>query len=174
MGALAGQLQLDDTPVERLYWGLLIFDLLPELSGREDKASPIEKELSERLRLRGKTQGLMRQLRIVKSKLPQLTDPHQRPSEVAAILDKVQPAVLLLLWLVAEDPLLRERLKSYVQIWRHVRPALDGRDLLALGLPPGPGYGQIMRSLRTALLDGEIEAGAPEHKLAESMVQEML
>ena len=174
VGALAGQLELDDTPVERLYWGLLIFDLLPELSGREDKASPIEKELSERLRLRGKTQGLMRQLRIVKSKLPQLTDPHQRPSEVAAILDRAQPAVLLLLWLVAEDPLLRERLKCYVQIWRHVRPALDGRDLLALGLPPGPGYGQIMRRLRTALLDGEIEAGAPEHKLAESMVQEML
>ncbi len=174
VGALAGQLQLDDTPVERLYWGLLIFDLLPELSGRDDKASPIEKELSERLRLRGKTQGLMRQLRIVKTRLPKLTDPQKRPSKVAAILDKVQPAVLLLLWLVAEDSLLRERLTCYVQSWRHVRPALDGRDLLELGLPPGPGYGQIMRRLRTALLDGEIEAGAAEHELAKSMVRNML
>lgn len=174
IGALAGQLQLDDTPVERLYWGLLIFDLLPELSGRDDKASPIEKELSERLRLRGKTQGLMRQLRIVKTRLPKLTDPQKRPSKVAAILDKVQPAVLLLLWLVAEDSLLRERLTCYVRSWRHVRPALDGRDLLELGLPPGPGYGQIMRRLRTALLDGEIEAGAAEHELAKSMVRNML
>lgn len=174
VGALAGHLQLDDTPVERLYWGLLIFDLLPELSGRDDKASPIEKELSERLRLRGKTQSLMRQLRIVKTKLPQLTDPRLRPSEVVAILDRAQPAVLLLLWLVAEDSMLRERLTCYVQSWQHVRPALDGRDLLELGLRPGPGYGQIMRRLRTALLDGEIEAGAPEHKLAKSMVQDML
>lgn len=174
VGALAGQLLLDDTPVERLYWGLLIFDLLPVESGTDGKASPIEKELSERLRLRGKTQSLMRQLRIVKTRLPQLTDPQKRPSEVAAILDKVQPAVLLLLWLVGEDSLLRERLTRYVQSWRHVRPALDGRDLLELGLRPGPGYGQIMRRLRTALLDGEIEAGAPEHRLAESMVQEML
>jgi len=41
-------------------------------------------------------------------------------------------------------------------------------------LKPGPEYGQIIRRLRTALLDGEIEAGAPEQKLAESMVRNIL
>ena len=171
---LAGQLQLEDTPVERLYWGLLIYDLLPAVRGDDDKASPIEIELSERLRLRGKTQSLMRQLRIVKARLPQLTDPQQMPSEVVAILDRAQPAVLLLLSLLEEDSLLRERLNCYVGRWRHVRPDLDGRDLKQLGLPPGPGYGQIMRRLRTALLDGEIEAGATEHELAKKMVSKML
>lgn len=172
--ALAGQLQLDDTPVERLYWGLLVFDVLPVESDIEGEASSIERELSERLRLRGKTQGLMRQLRMVKKHLPQLTSLQQRPSEVVAILDRAQPAVLLLLSLVEGSPLLHKRLNCYVQRWRHIRPALDGRDLLQLGLSPGPGYGQIMRTLRTALLDGEIEAGEAEHKLAKSMVQEML
>ena len=172
--ALAGHLQLDDTPVERLYWGLLVFDALPVESESEGKPSSIEKELSERLRLRGKTQGLMRQLRMVKKHLPQLTSLQQRPSEVVAILDRAQPAVLLLLSLVEGHPLLHKRLNCYVQRWRHIRPALDGRDLLQLGLSPGPGYGQIMRRLRTALLDGEIEAGEAEHRLAESMVQEML
>ena len=172
--AIAGQLQLDDTPVERLYWGLLIFDVLPVDCDSEGKASPIEKELSERLRLRGKTQGLMRQLRMVKRHVPELTDLQQRPSEVVAILDRAQPAVLLLLSLVEEDPLLHRRLNCYVHRWRHVRPALDGRDLLQMGLPPGPGYGQIMRRLRKGLLDGEIEAGEAERQLAESMVQEML
>ena len=172
--ALAGQLQLEDSPVERLYWGLLIYDLLPPEDGDDVKASSLEKELSERLRLRGRTQSLMRQLRFVKTRLPQLTDPQQRTSEVVATLDKAQPAVLLLLSLVEENSLLRKRLNCYLQTWRHIRPALDGRDLQQLGLPPGPGYGKIMRRLRTALLDGEIEAGAPEQELAESMARNML
>ena len=172
--ALAGQLQLDDTPVERLYWGLLIFDVLRVNGENDGKASTIEKELSDRLRLRGRTQGLMRQLRMVKKRMPELTDLQQRPSEVVAILDGVQPAVLLLLSLVDENPLLHRRLNCYVHRWRHVRTALDGRDLLQMGLPPGPGYGQIMRRLRNGLLDGEIEAGEAERQLAESMVQEML
>ena len=172
--AFAGQLQVDDTPVERLYWGLLIYDLLPAGRGNEDRASSVEQELSDRLRLRGRTQGLMRQLRIVKSRLQELTDPQQRPSEVAAILDRAQPAVLLLLSLVEEDSLLQERLNCYMQTWRHVRPALDGRDLQELGLPRGPGYGQIMRRLRAALIDGEIDAGAPEHKLAKELALKML
>ena len=172
--ALAGHLQVEDTPIERLYWGLLIYDLLPAESGKDDKASPIENELSGRLRLRGKTQSLMRQLRIVKTRVPQLTDPQQRPSDVVAILDKAQPAVLLLLSLLERHSLLQKRLRCYVQRWRHVRPALDGRDLKQLGLPPGPGYGQIMRRLRRALLDGEIEAGAPEHRLAKTMVSKIL
>ena len=168
------QFQLEDTPIERLYWGLLIYDLLPAEDGNGDKASSLEKELSERLRLRGRTQRLMRELRMVKTRLPQLSDPQQRPSEVVAVLDRAQPAVLLLLSLVEEDALLRRRLKCYEQTWRHVHPALDGRDLMRLGLQPGPEYGQIMRGLRTALLDGEIEAGAPEQRLAESMVRDIL
>ena len=170
----ADQFQLDDTPIERLYWGLLVYDLLPVENGSGDKPSSLERELSERLRLRGRTQRLMRQIRTVKTRLPQLTDPQQRPSDVVAILDRAQPAVLLLLSLVEEDSLLRERLNCYERTWRHTHSALDGRDLKQLGLRPGPEYGQILRRLRTALLDGEIEAGAPEHELAESMVREML
>jgi len=169
-----GQFQLEDTPIERLYWGLLIYDLLPVENGNGDKASSLEKELSERLRLRGRTQRLMRELRMVKTRLPQLSGPQQRPSEVVAVLDRAQPAVLLLLSLVEEDALLHRRLKCYEQTWRHVHPALDGRDLMRLGLQPGPEYGQIMRGLRTALLDGKIEAGAPEQRLAESMVRDIL
>lgn len=165
---------LEDTPVERLYWGLLIYDLLPPENGNGGRASSLERELSERLRLRGRTQRLMRELRMVKTRLPQLTDPRQRPSEVVAVLDRAQPAVLLLLSLVEEDALLRKRLTCYERSWRRVHPALDGKDLMKLGLQPGPEYGQIIRRLRTALLDGEIEAGAAEHRLAESMVRAIL
>jgi tRNA nucleotidyltransferase (CCA-adding enzyme) len=85
-------------------------------------------------------------------------------------LDTAQPAVLLLLSVLEDSRLLRERLHCYTQTWRHIRPSLDGRDLRRLGLRPGPDYGRILRRLREALLDGEIEAGAAEWELAKSII----
>jgi tRNA nucleotidyltransferase domain 2 putative len=39
---------------------------------------------------------------------------------------------------------------------------LSGRDLIALGLKPGPRFGEILEAVQTAQLDGEIKdrAGA--------------
>ena len=170
----AGQFQLEDTPIELLYWGLLIYDLLPKAHGSDDGASPLERDLSERLKLRGRTQRLMRQLRMAKGRLPQLTGPQQPPSTIVALLDQAQPAALLLLSLLEEDPLLGERVQCYTKTWRHIHPSLDGRDLRQLGLPPGPDYGHILRRLRGALLDGEIEAGAAELELAKSIIRNKL
>ena len=138
----------------------------PKAHGSDDGASPLEKDLSERLKLRGRTHRLMRQLRMAKGRLPPLTDPQQPPSTIVALLDQAQPAALLLLSVLEENPLLGERVQCYTQTWRHIHPSLDGRDLRQLGLPPGPDYGHILRRLRGALLDGEIEAGAAELELA--------
>ena len=167
---LAVQFPLDGTPIERLYWGLLIYDLLPIATGSSDGPSQLEKELSKRLRLRGRTQRLMRQLRTAKAGVPQLTAPQQRPSTIVALLDRAQPAVLLLLSVLEDNPLVRERLGCYTQTWRHIHTSVDGSDLRRLGLRPGPEYGRILRRLREALLDGEIEAGAAELELAKSII----
>ena len=162
------------TPIERLYWGLLVYDLLPTTGSGEGETTPLESELSERLKLRGKTRQLMRELRLVKARLPELTDHRILPSEVVAILDRVQPAILLLVSLLEEDALLRERLDCYAQSWQHIQSSLDGEDLRKLGLPVGPAYGEVLRALRSALLDGEVAAGDAESVLAERLVRERL
>lgn len=160
--------------IERLYWGLLVYQLLPPERATDGGPTAVEEALGERLKLRSETRRLMRQLQMLKARLPQLVDPHARPSATVALLDQAQPHALLLLSLLESDPLLYERLHCYTQSWRHIHPSLNGRDLRQLGLPPGPLYGQILRRLRTALLDGEIEAGAEEWQLAEEMIREKL
>ena len=160
--------------IERLYWGLLIYELLPQESAIEGSSTAVEEALSERLKLRGETKRLMRQLQRLKARLPQLVDPQAPPSAIVALLDQAQSEALLLLPLLESSPLLLERLQCYQQSWRHIHPSLNGGDLRGLGLPPGPRYGQILRRLRTALLDGEIEAGAAEWRLAEALVREKL
>ncbi len=160
-----------DEPIERLYWGLLIYELLPLETEADGASSAVEKALSERLKLRSETQRLMRQLQTVKTRLPRLIDPQAPPSAIVAALDQARPSALLLFAVLEENELLQERLLHYAQTWQHVHPSLDGNDLRQMGLRPGPLYGEILRRARAALLDGEIEPGAAEQRLAQAIIR---
>jgi len=59
-------------------------------------------------------------------------------------------------WLAGQGPDIRARLAA---IPRPVFP-LEGRDVLALGLPPGPAVGALLRAVRTWWLDGGCTASA--------------
>jgi tRNA nucleotidyltransferase (CCA-adding enzyme) len=61
-----------------------------------------------------------------------------------------------LLWLMAQETAekVRQAISRHLVLWRHVHPALSGRDLMALGVPEGPAVGEALRVLRDARLDG--------------------
>jgi hypothetical protein len=40
--------------------------------------------------------------------------------------------------------------------WRDVAPVVSGSDLVARGVPPGPGIGRALRAVRAAVLDGQV------------------
>lgn len=163
-----------EAPIERLYWGVLIYDLLPSELEIDRSPSDVELALSDRFRLRGETRRLTRQLQQLKMSLPLLAGKKTVPSTVVHILDQAQPAARLLLSILEVDPILRERLLCYAQTWRHVSPSMDGKDLEKLGLKPGPLYGEILRRLRAALIDGDVQAGAAEWEFAKGIVSEKL
>jgi poly(A) polymerase len=48
-------------------------------------------------------------------------------------------------------------------------PLLTGRDLIALGLKPGPRFGEILEAVQTAQLDGEIKDRAGALKLLQAL-----
>jgi tRNA nucleotidyltransferase (CCA-adding enzyme) len=59
-----------------------------------------------------------------------------------------------------------ELLTRYQADWRHVAPDLDGHDLLALGMAPGPELGDVLEALLAARLDGESASAAEDRALA--------
>ena len=63
----------------------------------------------------------------------------------------------------------RRNLARYLDVSRRRTP-LDGHDLLALGVSPGPAVGGILTTLRNAVLDGAVRTRAQ----AERFVQERL
>jgi tRNA nucleotidyltransferase (CCA-adding enzyme) len=143
---------LSAEPIERLYWGIMTYR----------QPAGVDEALVERLGLRGETQRLVESLETLRQRLSELSQPDLRPSQIARLLDGTTPTARALTQILCEDEAIVDLLRRYDAEWRDVRPHLDGRDLAALGLPTGPLYGAILRDLRAARLDGEIDSREDE------------
>lgn len=64
------------------------------------------------------------------------------------------------------------RLQRYLQEWRGLRPRLNGNDLLALGVPPGPAVGRAIARLRAARIRGETQSIDDETALVRELVEQ--
>jgi tRNA nucleotidyltransferase (CCA-adding enzyme) len=71
----------------------------------------------------------------------------------------------------AESPRVACRLAEYMNELRFVAPTLNGRDLLAMGVPDGPMVGRILRDLREAKLDRKVSTETQERRLAQDILR---
>ena len=72
-------------------------------------------------------------------------------------------------YFIAHDEQLKDIFFKYLSEWRHIKPHITGDDLQAHGLEPGPKYGEILRRLRAAWLDGEVRNEEEEKALLNSL-----
>ena len=85
------------------------------------------------------------------------------PSEIAAAVSGAPPEVVALAGALGAEPQARDWLERL----RHVRLEIDGRDLLAAGVPEGPAIGRGLRAALGAKLDRR--ASGREQELAEAL-----
>ena len=85
-----------------------------------------------------------------------------RPSEVDDLLRTYEEHALRAGAALASEDLAASWVRRYLDELRHVRPLLDGNDLLALGVERGPEVGELLRALRNARLDGEVHTREDE------------
>ena len=76
-----------------------------------------------------------------------------RPSHIADALALFEPAALEALYLTGDAAEARA-IASYLGAWRHVRPELNGNDLLEMGVRQGPLVGKFLDQLRKDRMDG--------------------
>ena len=126
-------------------------------------APPVPEVVARRLRVRKATLEHLLGLADLLPALAALPD-DARPSAVVHAVERFAPRTLLTARLLDVSPRVNAWLDRYMAEWRHVRPTLNGDDLRALGLPPGPLYTRILGRLLDARLDGEVvdEAGERE------------
>lgn len=71
------------------------------------------------------------------------------------------------------SPRVRERIGLFLSDLRSATTSLNGRDLVALGVPEGPRVGEILAELLDARLDGEVTCEREERALAERLSQKL-
>jgi tRNA nucleotidyltransferase (CCA-adding enzyme) len=108
--------------------------------------------------------------RLLRQDLPPLIG--ASPSQVASRLDEVPPLAIYAAYIASDDKRLRATIQEYLTNWRHITPGLDGHDLRARGLPPGPVYRHILEALRDAWLDGEITTEEEEAAMVDQLIAE--
>ncbi len=87
----------------------------------------------------------------------------ETPSAIAAAALDAPPELVALAGAVGPERHAREWLERL----RHVRLSIDGRDLIAAGVPQGPAIGRALRAALAAKLDGG--ADGREQELAEAL-----
>ncbi len=79
-----------------------------------------------------------------------------RPSAITARLEAMPRLALYVLYLTRQDDGERRMLERFIDTWCKMMPSINGDDLRAMGVTPGPSYREILESLRQGWLDGEI------------------
>jgi tRNA nucleotidyltransferase (CCA-adding enzyme) len=97
--------------------------------------------------------------------------PGAPPSRIVDTLEDLAPSALAAAF-AAADARAQEVLDAYLTTWRGVHPVTTGAALQSRGLPPGPRYRRILRTLRKARLDGQIDSPESEERLLDSLLHE--
>ena len=95
----------------------------------------------------------------------ELSRPTVTPSGAVRLLDGYAPFAIRAMALLSEEPVVRDRLASYLSKWSDLRALLPAERLIELGVPPGLAVGQCLASLRAARLDGQTHSVEEEIEL---------
>jgi tRNA nucleotidyltransferase (CCA-adding enzyme) len=128
------------------------------------------KTLSRRLRFPAALTRLLSAGSMLRTDLSALAD--SPPSGWVDRLEDVPELAVYAISLSAEGQA-KQALNDYLEQWRHIKPRTTGHDLKRLGLPPGPNYQNILRTLRNAWLDGEIDSENEEIALLEHLLSQI-
>jgi tRNA nucleotidyltransferase (CCA-adding enzyme) len=146
---------LPDVPRPDLYLSLLCYRLT---------TSELER-LMKYLRLTKATAQILRDTLAIKSKTRELATPGLAPSEIYELLHGYHLIAYAANVICADSETAAEHIELYLNVLRHVNPALNGEDLKRLGVPRGPKIKEVLQKLREARLDGKISSKKEEEEM---------
>jgi tRNA nucleotidyltransferase (CCA-adding enzyme) len=96
---------------------------------------------------------------------PELAAPDMERSRLFHLVEVFSQTAALAVSRVTASAPVAKRLSEYWNELRFVTTALNGGDLLAMGVPQGPLVGQVLRELQDARLDRQVATVGDERRL---------
>lgn len=147
----------------RGYFGALIYDLSPDALLRTAEKFNLSRRFSDQLRAAREDEPEIREVF--------LSPAEPAPSRIYSLLRGRSPEVtLILMSRLGSEERAAGRFRRFLTGYRRMSGEVSGRDLAALGLPPGPAYRPILEELLAARLDGRIADREEELALARRLI----
>lgn len=140
--------------------------LLTSTMDREDLA-----RFTQRLRITQRDTRFLHEVASLRDRLGELSTQAILPSRIYHLLEPYSREARFVISVLTDSPLAKERLDLYDRELSRVQPHVDGHYLKALGVPPGPIYGEILIRLRDAMLDGLVTTVEEEQEYARELAE---
>ena len=135
-----------------------------------DHSRSVQNHVLGRLKTRRSTQDDLKLTRTLLETLEELPKDHT-PSQAYRKMNFYPDRVLLTALAAAgKNTRIGATIINYQFHWRHVRTFVNGNDLLAIGMEPGPSIGRILAQLLDAQLDGQITDETGEQALLNELI----
>ena len=146
---------LPDEPHPQLYLSLLAYRMHTDET----------EQLVSYLRLPKVTAQVVQDTAAIKGKIKELSTPGLAPSLLYDLLHGYGLTAFTANALGAGSATAAEHIELYLNVLRHVNPALSGEDLKKLGVPQGPKIKEVLQALREARLDGKVTSKKDEEEM---------
>ncbi|MCH7746263.1 MAG: CCA tRNA nucleotidyltransferase, partial [Chloroflexi bacterium] len=131
--------------------GLLFLSLLTYAAASDERPA-----LIKRLNMDSRLAGVVRDTGSAKDSYDRLDNPELRRSQLHELLSPFAVSAIKGCSLAADNPVVARHLNLFLSELRHVKPFLNGDDLIAMGVPEGPVIGKLLKAILASKLDGLI------------------
>jgi tRNA nucleotidyltransferase (CCA-adding enzyme) len=121
---------------------------------------PTCREICQKMELAPRHEQLLCQQRLsAHNRLVQLEQsPPKTNGQLYRCLREFRTELILYMLAVTRSKSVKKAISHYYNILRNTQPFINGQDLIAMGLRPGPLFSQILEGLLDAKLNGEVES----------------
>ena len=151
----------------KLKIGNALLDKLTKLNNdtKEDKSklltlffSDINPEnidgICQRLDVNPKTVKMLHDIQTIKQNTKSLSKTKIINSELMMLLDKLDIESISYIQLISKNESLRKNLSNFLDKLRFIKPKIAAKEIISLGIDPGPQIGNLLADIRFAVADG--------------------
>jgi len=154
-----------DRPIDPwvVYW-MALMDMLPAKAVRDILLRfPFPQRQVKKLEWSGrKSTTLLRQW----DKRPSL-----KPAQIYRLLCDLPDEALILLMAKSSSESIKRQISAFLTSYQRLHPLLNGTDLKAMGMKPGPRFRKILDTLLDARLNGEVKTESEERDFVRKLAR---
>ena len=128
-------------------------------------------EICQRLDVNPKKAQILHDIQTIKQNTKSLSKTKIINSELMMLLDKLDIEAISSIQLISKNESLRNNLSNFLDKLRFIKPKIAAKEIISLGIAPGPQIGNLLADIRFAVADGILKTANEEKQFIIDKIQ---